>query len=70
MSQLHKKNDSSKGRFTIKILLSLTLIGLIVVGFTIAANKSPIIDKAFTTEQAKKNQADIKKGPPITGTRG
>jgi hypothetical protein len=70
MSQLHRDDDSSKGRVTIKILLSLTLIGLIIVGFTISADKIPIIDKAFATEQTKKNQADIRKGPPITGTRG
>jgi hypothetical protein len=69
MSQLHGDNYSSKGRVTIKRLLSLTLIGLIVVGFTIAANKSSIIDNVFTTEQAKK-KAGIRKGPPITGTRG
>jgi hypothetical protein len=70
MSQLHGNDDSSKGRVTIKLLLSLTLIGLIIVGFTISADQIPIIDKALTTEQAKKNQAEIKKGPPITGTRG
>ena len=70
MSQLHGNDDLSKGGVTIKRLLSLTLIGLIVVGFTIAANKSSIIDKAFATEQAQKNQVDIKKRPPITGTRG
>ncbi|MEE9424804.1 MAG: hypothetical protein V3V18_07465 [Methylococcales bacterium] len=70
MSQLHRDNDSSRGKVTIKILLSLTLIGLIIVGFTTSTDKIPIIDKAFATEQAQKNQADIKKRPPITGTRG
>lgn len=70
MSQLDGDNDSSKVRVTIKIVLSLTLLGLMVVGYTISADKIPVIDKAFATEQAKKNQADIKKGQPITGTRG
>ncbi len=77
MGRLNKNNYSPKVRVTIQILLSLAMVGVIFIGYAISEDNIQVIDKIFNAEQgiddnvpASQIHTNIKKGPPITSTRG